>query len=121
MDGTTTPDPAGVHVADVTAEIAHSVYDALLEDGDSPWAELTDDERSMLEMNASLYIMAHITAMGMRGLRLIPAGAVPRPHSEQEALAMIQAAKDWFDAQKRKGKLMTGATGGKKLILPGMH
>jgi hypothetical protein len=105
------------HVVEIRTEVAESVYDAVSEPGDTPWASLGDGERDLLGQHAELYIMAHIISMQTRGLRIIPPGAVARPTSDDEAAAMARAVKLYMDAKNRKGGLV-GSVAPKKLILP---
>jgi len=68
-----------------------------------------------------LAIGAHMAWLDARGFRLLPPGAVPRPKSEDEAMAMLKASKDWFDAKKRKGGLVGGVAPRKLILPPGTH
>jgi hypothetical protein len=102
------PDPA--------ADIARAVYRAGMEDGDVPFDDLDEDERGGLIDWAQAHIAAHIAWLQQQGFRLLPPGATLRPKSEAEALAMLQASKDWFDAKKRKPGLVGSVA--PKLILP---
>jgi hypothetical protein len=103
------------------AEIARWVYEANLEEGDAAWADLSDPNREALTDYARVYIGAHVQWLSQTGYRIISPDAVERPTSQEQALAMVQVAKEFFDAQKRKGKLV-GAVAPTKLILPkGVH
>lgn len=106
---------------DPAREIAEAVYQLSFEEGDEAWGDLADDDRDNLTELARYYIAAHLTWMTAQGIRTVPPGATLRPKTEAEAMAMLQAAKDWFDAQKRKGKLIGEGPAKRKLILPGMH
>jgi len=78
-----------------------------------------DDRAAELDM-AAFYISAHLDFIARNGLRLLPVNAVPVPRSEEEALAMVQAAQTFLDARKRKKRLI--APKKPRLILPkGVH
>ena len=112
--GTPQPDPA--------TDVARAVWTANMDDGDLPWGELTEEERQHLTEWAQGYLAGHVAWLAENGFEIVPAGAVRRPKSEPEAMGMLQAAKDFFDGQKRKGKLMGQVPSAKKLILPpGVH
>lgn len=114
--------PDEIHVAEISTEVAEAVYSAMLDEGDEPWPDLTDEERELLAKHAELHIAAHIIAMQSRGMRMLPPGSIPKPASEPEAMAMVKAAKAFFDGQKRKPGLLAGTVRKPKLILPpGMH
>lgn len=99
-------------------DIARGLYAALAQDGDTAWDELAAAERESLADYAELALALHVEWLASRGFKIIPPGATPIPKSEAEALAMVQAAKGFFDAHKRKGKLVsTAAT--PRLIVPG--
>lgn len=108
-----TPEPA----PDPAAVVAECVYRANLMEGDGSWEDLTAEEREALTDCARDHIAAHIAWLGSVGFRVLPLNAVPKPQSEAEAFAMLQAAKAWFDGNKRKAKLLGSAP--KKLIVPG--
>lgn len=106
---------------DPRLEIARAVQAATAEDLDPPWDALTDDERAGELWIAEHYIAAHLSWLTTHGFKVIPPGATPVPKTDAEAMAMVRASKAYFDAQKRRGKLMASAAP-KKLILPkGMH
>jgi hypothetical protein len=107
---------------DPNSAVARTVYEANLADGDQAWCALTDDERGMLADYAGEYVMAHIAWLTATGHRLVRPGAILKPTSEPEAMAMVKAAKDFLDGMMRKGQLMGAPMAGKKLILPpGVH
>jgi len=113
----------GTHLGSAPPEeprvsVARAVYEANAEDGDAPWPELDDEERQSLTDWAEAYLSAHIGWLETHGFRLLPPGAVPRPQSEAEAMAMLKASKGWFDAQKRKPGLV-GAVAPKLILPPG--
>lgn len=97
-------------------EVARAVYDALWEDGDETFEQLSESDRTDLVYLAEHYIAAHLAFLGAHGWKVIPPGSVPVPKSEPEAMAMVRAAKAFLDAHKRKGSLLATP---KKLILPG--
>lgn len=102
--------------------IARLVYERAMEDGDIPWPDLPPEDREHLAEYARDILHAHIELLTVQGFKLVPPGAAPIPKTQEEAMAMIQAAKGFFDAQKRKGKLMNAAAPEPKLILPkGFH
>lgn len=110
--------PAAAPRLDPKGDIAQAVYLLNWEPGDTPWEGLEDDLRADLVTYAEQHVSEHVKWLAARGFRIVAPNAVLRPQSEQEALAMVQAAKDFFDAQRRKGKLMAAP---KKLIIPGAH
>lgn len=111
LNGASPPDPK--------TDVARRVWEAQAEPGDPAWDDIEPDEQAMLSDMAEAHIVAHAQWLSDHGFRILSADAVARPQSEPEALAMVQAAKDFFDAQNRKRKL---AGGTKKLILPpGTH
>lgn len=97
--------------------IARAVYTEGLQDGDTPFDDLDPEDREALIAYADEHIQAHMAHLAASGFRLLPPSATLRPKTEAEALAMIQASKDWFDAKKRKPGLV-GSVAPKKLILP---
>jgi len=102
--------------------VAEAVYTAMMDEGDPPFAEVEPEDLADILKLTENYLNAHLNFLSANGFRILPPGAVPKPTSEPEAMAMLQAAKAFFDGQKRKGKLMAGAVGKPKLILPpGMH
>jgi hypothetical protein len=102
--------------------VAEAVYTAMMDEGDPPYAELEPEDRADILHLTGNYLTAHLNFLNANGFRIVPLGAVLTPHTEAEALAMVKAAKDYFDAAKRKGKLMGAAVEKPKLILPpGMH
>lgn len=102
--------------------VAEAVYTAMMDEGDPPFSDLDAEDAADMLVVTENYLTAHLNFLTANGFRIVPAGAVPRPQSEPEAMAMLQAAKGWFDAAKRKGKLLAGATAKPKLILPpGVH
>lgn len=107
---------------DPREQVARAVYAFNAEDGDAAFDDLDPAERQVLIDYAEAHITAHIALMAANGVRILPPGATLRPTCAEEALAMVQAAREFHDAKKRKSRLITGAAGGKKLILPkGMH
>jgi hypothetical protein len=110
INGHGAPDPA--------RDVAQFVYAAGFEDGDTPWAELSEDERDALIGFAHDHLQAHLRWLVASGFKVIPPGHVPNPTSDDEAMAMVKVAKHYFDAKKRKGHLV--ASGPRpKLIVPG--
>jgi hypothetical protein len=101
----------------VVVAVARTVWDADFEEGDTPFDDLSPDDKAAMIGCADDHVTAHITWLQANGFRLLMPGALPRPHSEAEALAMVQAAKDWFDAKKRKPGLL-GGIAPKRLFLP---
>lgn len=97
--------------------VARAVYTNGVEDGDTAFDELDAEDREALIAYADEHIQAHMAHLAASGFRLLPPGAMLRPHSKDEALAMLQASKDFFDAQKRKPGLV-GSVAPRKLILP---
>lgn len=103
-------------------DVAREVYTEGMEDGDAAWGELADHERQSLIEFAEEYIGRHVAWLAAQGFRLLPPGMTLNPATEAEAMAMLQACKAFFDAQKRKGKLMASGPAPRKLILPpGAH
>lgn len=107
------PDPA--------EDIAKVVQEALRDGSDDPaWPDLTDEQRQDEVYLAQHYLLAHINWLGQRGFKVIPPGAVPVPKTDDEAMALVQTAKAYFDGKKRKGQLVN-TVAPRKLILPGAH
>lgn len=106
---------------DPAEAVAEMVYMQSFEEGDEAWADLAEDDRENLVELARLHVAAHLTWITAQGIRMVPPGAMLRPKSEAEAMAMLQASKDFFDGQKRKGKLMGEGPAKRKLIIPGAH
>jgi hypothetical protein len=73
-----------------------------------------DEQAGMLDM-ARTAIRAFSQGIARHGLKLLPPNAMPRPTTAQEAGLMMGAAKQFFEGQQRKTKLV-GTPG---LILPG--
>ena len=113
--------PTPAKPLDPRTDVARAVWEAQSIDGDPAFSELTEDQREDLAAYAEAHIAAHAQWLDQHGFRIIAPGAVPRPTSEPEALAMVQAAKAFFDAQKRRGKLMAGAVPKKLILPPGVH
>lgn len=98
--------------------IAKAVIEAIrAENPDAEaWDDLSAEDRESELYLAEQYITAHMGFMAMHGFRVFPPGVTPIPKSEQEALAMVQAAQRFLDSRKRKSKLISGRP--QKLILP---
>lgn len=96
--------------------IAEAVYTVMTDEGDPSFADLNDEDRDDLLTLTGNYIAAHVNFLKINGYRLIPPGVTPIPTSPEEALAMVQAASRFLEAQKRKPKLL--GSGKRKLILP---
>lgn len=111
--------PVAAPVLDPKSDVAGLVFAALAEDGET-FAALPPLEQDEFLNIAEHYIAAHMAWLGANGFRVLPPNATIRPTSEAEAMAMLQAAKDFFDAAKRKGGLL-GSVVPKKLIIPGVH
>lgn len=86
--------------------IARQVWDAGLEDGDTPYDELEPDQVEQLENLAADYIGCHMKFLEKHGFRLLPPGAVLRPKSDQEAAAMEAGVRLYREAKGRKGGLL---------------
>ncbi len=98
--------------------VAEAVYTAMMDEGDPPFAELdAEDMTDLLELTEN-YLNAHLNFLSANGFKIIPPGAISKPTSEPEALAMVKAAKAFFDSQKRKGGLLAGTVRKPQLILP---
>lgn len=98
--------------------VAEAVYTAMMDEGDPPFAELDpEDMADLLDLTAN-YLNAHLNFLHANGFRMVPPGAIVKPSSEPEALAMVKAAKAFFDAQKRRGGLLAGTVRKPQLILP---
>lgn len=98
------PEPVPPHYT-----VAERVYDRCMEEGDTPWAELPADQQEAVVEYAAMILSAHVELLMEQGFKIVPPGAAPIPKSQDEALAMVQAAKAFFDGQRRKGKLMVEA------------
>jgi len=89
---------------------------------DDPEAEDFDDlgdvERNSELWLAEQYITAHVGWLTVQGFRLYPPGVTPIPKSEEEALAMVQAAQRFLDSRKRKSGLV-GMKKPKLIVPPG--
>lgn len=102
---------------DPAREVARGLHASQIEDGDTPFDEMDEETQSELTEYCRIAIALHVQWLVDRGFRIVPPNATPIPKTQEEALAMVQAAKGFFDAQKRKGSLMSGAVG-RKVILP---
>lgn len=113
------PEPEAPELAPLA--VARAVYTAGIQDGDAAFDDLDAEDREALISYADEHIQAHMAHLAASGFRLVPPGATTRPQSKDEAMAMLQASKDFFDAQKRKPGLV-GSVAPRKLILPkGAH
>lgn len=103
-------------------QIARNVQEALREGCDDlAWDDLTEEEREGEVFLAEHYMAAHAQWLSESGFKIIPPGATPVPKTDDEAMAMVRAAKSYFDGKKRKGGLVS-TVGAQKLILPkGAH
>lgn len=114
----------GTHInapPDPRTHIAEAVYNAMADEGDPPFSELEGEDLADLLTITENYLTAHLNFLSANGFRVVPPGATPVPKTEAEAMGMVQAAKAFFDSQKRRGKLMAGGVK-PKLILPrGAH
>lgn len=112
------PLDAATAPADPAEEIARIVQEALRGDtNDIPWADLCEADRQGEVFIAEHYLAAHLQWLAEHGFKVVPPGAVLMPKSDDEAMAMVKAAKAYFDAKKRKGQLVNTAAP-RKLILP---
>lgn len=108
--------PPGPQAPDPRPAIAEAVYTIMADEGDPPFAQIEGEDLADILTITEHYINAHIGWLAQQGFRLFPPGVTPIPKSAEEALAMVQAAKQFHDSQKRKSKLIGGKP--KKLILP---
>jgi hypothetical protein len=104
--------------SDPREDIAQAVQEALREDDEPTWEELTEEDREDEVYLADAYITAHAGWLAQHGWRVIPPGSIPKPSNDAEAMAMVNAAKAFFDAQKRRGKLVGSVAQPTSLILP---
>lgn len=111
------PDAPAASV-DPSEDVASAVLEAMRDDGDPTWDELTQADRDSELYLAQHYIIAHVQWLGERGFQILPPGAIPSPKSDDEAMAMVRIAKAYFDGQKRRGKLVSGTSPKPGLILP---
>lgn len=100
--------------------VARRVYETCFEDGDKPWDELEAEQAEDITDYVRMIIVEHIRFLVERGFKVVPPGAAPIPQTQDEAMAMLQAAKGFFDGQKRQGKLMATAARPKFLVPPGV-
>lgn len=98
--------------------VSEAVYDALCAADQGPFANLSPEDQAQEDLLAEAYVSAHLGWLAQQGVRIVPPDAILKPTSEAEALAMVKAAKDFLDGQRRKGKLL-GAASPSKLIMPG--
>jgi len=104
--------------SDPARDVAQNRYAADFADGDTPWADLSDDEREALTSLASDYLEAHLRWLVASGFKVVPPGSIANPANDDEAMAMVKAAKAYFDGKKRKGRLVSSGPR-PKLIVPG--
>lgn len=102
------PDPSPI--------IAEVVYTAMMDEGDAAFRDLNPEDRESFQAITQQYLTAHLNYLTAHGYRVMPPGIIPLPKSVEEALAMIQAAQTWLDANKRKTNLI--GFGKKKIVLP---
>lgn len=114
INGHTPPAPPAA--PDPRPTIAEAVYTIMMDEGDTPFAALDEEDRADIITLTEHYINAHVGWLTQQGFRLMPPGVTPIPKSAEEALAMVQAAKQFHDSQKRKSNLIGGKP--KRLILP---
>lgn len=101
--------------------VARGIYESQAEDGDRPFDDLGAEERQDLIDYCGIAIGLHAQWLSEKGFRIVPPGDVPRPKTDEEAAAMVQAVKVYQAAKARKGGLV-GSVAPKKLILPpGTH
>jgi hypothetical protein len=60
--------------------------------------------------------VAFTAAIQRLGVRLLPPGAVPRPQSAEEAALFTEAARQFFETQRRKAGLIGSVSPG--LVVP---
>lgn len=95
-------------------DVARAVFSTLADEGET-WDALTEDDQAEFLNIADHYLSAHSAWLISHGFRVIPPGAAMRPKTEAEAMGMLQAAKDFLTAAKRKPGLLTT---GPRLIVP---
>lgn len=108
-------------MTDIPEAVARAVFEGINADDPNAveWDALSAEERDSERLLAEAYIAAHTGALAMAGARILPPNAVLKPTTQREALGMVKAAKDFMDADRRKGKLLDTAAAPSKLILPG--
>jgi hypothetical protein len=109
---------SGPRPPDPRQTVAEAMFLALADEG-AAFADAHEDERQDYLNLAEHAIAAHVAFMASQGVRVIPPGSVCTPQTEEEAMAMVRIAKAFFDAQKRRGKLLESGPRPKGLILPG--
>lgn len=95
-------------------DVARAVFATLADDGET-WDDLSEGEQAEFLNIADHYLSAHSAWLISHGFRVIPPGAAMRPKTEAEAMGMLQAAKEFLTAAKRKPGLLTT---GPRLIVP---
>lgn len=100
--------------------VAEAVYTVMMDEGDPPFSELEPEDVADILNLTEQYIKAHVGWLTQQGFRLLPPGVTPIPTCAEEALAMVQAAKQFTESKRngkgRKSKLIGGEP--RKLILP---
>lgn len=96
--------------------VARGLYASQFEEGDTPWDDLDGATREDLVEYSRIAIAHHVAWLNAQGFRLLPPKTLLKPTTEDEAMGMVQLAKQFLDASRRKGKLM--GQPGRKLILP---
>ena len=114
LNGHKVPEPA--EPLDPRPVVAGAMHAALADEGET-FDSLADDERQDFLDLAEHAVASHTAWLLSQGFKIVPPGATPIPKTQEEAMGMVQAAKAFFDAQKRRGKLMDGAVS-RKVILP---
>lgn len=101
----------------LVSEVSFSIF---AESGENETAEtfaaLDAETREQIDDISRAAIQTFTAAIKRMGVRLLPPGAVAVPKSEQEAAAMAGMAREFFEAQTRKPKLVGCVSPG--LVLP---